>query len=66
LPTPESEPRDTLAAVAIVHPNDAVAEGPLASVAVTVTFERPTSSGAPEISPLAGAIVSPRGNPVAA
>lgn len=40
-------------------------DGPVPSVAVTVTFELPALVGVPVISPLVGLIVRPAGRPVA-
>ena len=48
-----------------VHVNEAPRVDPAASVATTVTVEVPAVVRVPEITPVAGLIVSPAGSPVA-
>ena len=49
-----------------VQVNDAVPDGPVESVAVTVTDEVPAVVGVPEIRPVEALIDRPAGSPVAA
>ena len=56
LPIPESEPFDTVAAAAIAQVKVVVADGAVASVAVTVTGEPPSVVGVPEMMPLCAPI----------
>jgi len=61
VPADTCDALDPTLAEFIIHVNDALLDGPLASVAVTVTFEVAAVVGMPLISPLPWLIESPAG-----